>query len=335
MLAKNRTIIDIFFVTAAIMFLFIFSFYLFLYTPPSADKLERVIEISEGMSFRAMADLLKREHLITNKTYFILLGRYTLLDRKVMAGEYGLNARMLPEEILTKFKYGKILLHEVAIPEGYTAKQIAQLLSEKKLADYTIFMNLIYNKEFALALGVNSPTLEGYLFPDTYLFPRKLKAEEIVGSMVKKFFTVYTPDLVEKAQMLRMTTNEVVTLASIIEKETSNRNERTLVSAVFHNRLRKGIPLQSDPTVIYALPNFNGDLTKADLKTKTAYNTYKRKGLPPGPISNPGRESIVAALYPIRVDYLFFVSKNDGTHYFSTSLSEHNQAVRLYQRRGV
>lgn len=335
MLAKNRTIIDIFFVMTAIMFLFIFSFYLFLYTPPSADKLERVIEISEGMSFRAMADLLKREHLITNKTYFILLGRYTLLDRKVMAGEYGLNARMLPEEILSKFKYGKILLHEVAIPEGYTAKQIAQLLSEKKLADYTIFMNLIYNKEFAQSLGVDSPTLEGYLFPDTYLFPRKLKAEEIVRGMVKKFFTVYTPDLVEKARLLRMTTNEVVTLASIIEKETSNRNERTIVSAVFHNRLRKGIPLQSDPTVIYALPNFNGDLTKADLRTKTAYNTYKRKGLPPGPISNPGRESIVAALYPIRVDYLFFVSKNDGTHYFSTSLSEHNQAVRLYQRRGV
>ncbi|MEK6577316.1 MAG: endolytic transglycosylase MltG, partial [Nitrospirota bacterium] len=321
MLAKNRIIIDIFFVMAAMMFLFIFSFYLFLYTPPSADKLERVIEISEGMSFRAMADLLKREHLITYKTYFILLGRYTLLDRKVMAGEYALNARMLPEEILSKFKYGKILQHEVAIPEGYTAKQIAQLLSEKKLADYTIFMNLIYNKEFAQSLGVDSPTLEGYLFPDTYLFPRKLKAEEIVRGMVKKFFTVYTPDLVEKARLLRMTTNEVVTLASIIEKETSNRNERTIVSAVFHNRLRKGIPLQSDPTVIYALPNFNGDITKADLKTKTAYNTYKRKGLPPGPISNPSRESIVAALYPIRVDYLFFVSKNDGTHYFSTSLS--------------
>ncbi|MEK7871661.1 MAG: endolytic transglycosylase MltG [Nitrospirota bacterium] len=335
MLAKNRIIIDIFFVMAAMMFFIIFSFYLFLYTPPSADKLERVIEISEGMSFRAMADLLKREHLITNKTYFILLGRFTLLDRNVMAGEYALTARMLPEEILTKFKYGKILLHEVAIPEGYTAKQIAQLLSEKKLADYTIFMNLIYNKEFALALGVNSPTLEGYLFPDTYLFPRKLKAEEIVGSMVKKFFTVYTPDLVEKARLLRMTTNEVVTLASIIEKETSNRNERTIVSAVFHNRLRKGIPLQSDPTVIYGLPNFNGDITKADLKTKTAYNTYRRKGLPPGPIANPGRESIVAALYPLRVDYLFFVSKNDGTHYFSTSLSEHNQAVRLYQRGGV
>ncbi len=335
MLAKNRTIIDIFFVTAAIMFLFIFSFYLFLYTPPSADKLERVIEISEGMSFRAMADLLKREHLITNKTYFILLGRYTLLDRKVMAGEYGLNARMLPEEILSIFKNGRILQYDVTIPEGYTAKQIANLLSEKRLADYTTFMNLIYSKDFALSLGINSPTLEGYLFPDTYLFPRKLKAEEIVRGMVKKFFTVYTPDLVEKARLLRMTTNEVVTLASIIEKETSNRNERTLVSAVFHNRLRKGIPLQSDPTVIYALPNFNGDLTKADLKTKTAYNTYKRKGLPPGPISNPGRESIVAALYPIRVDYLFFVSKNDGTHYFSTSLSEHNQAVRLYQRRGV
>lgn len=335
MLAKNRIIIDVFFVMAAMMFLFIFSFYFFLYTPPSADKLERVIEISEGMSFRAMADLLKREHLITYKTYFILLGRYTLLDRKVMAGEYALNARMLPEEILSKFKYGKILQHEVAIPEGYTAKQIAQLLSEKKLADYTIFMNLIYNKEFAQSLGVNSPTLEGYLFPDTYLFPRRLKAEEIVRSMVKKFFTVYTPDLVERARLLRMTTNEVVTLASIIEKETSNRNERTIISAVFHNRLRKGIPLQSDPTVIYALPNFNGDLTKADLKTKTAYNTYKRKGLPPGPISNPGRESIVAGLYPLRVDYLFFVSKNDGTHYFSTSLSEHNQAVRLYQRRGV
>lgn len=335
MLRKNKIVIEISFMMAAIIFLFFSSFYQFLYMPPAAEKTEKIIDVAEGMSFRAIADLLKRERLITYKNYFILLGRHTLLDRRVMAGEYALNTRMLPEEILTIFKNGKILQYEVTIPEGYTARQIARLLSEKNLTDYTIFMNLIYNRDFAESLGVDSPTLEGYLFPETYQFPKRIKAEEIISNMVKKFLNAYTPDLLERARLLRMTTNEVVTLASIIEKETSSRSERALVSAVFHNRLRKGIPLQSDPTVIYALPNFSGNLTKADLKIKSAYNTYRRKGLPPGPISNPGRESIIAALYPLRVDYLYFVSKNDGTHYFSNSLSEHSRAVRLYQRGGV
>lgn len=335
MLPRNKVLIDISYVLVVLILFFLLSFYIFLHVPPNYEKAEKIIDIPEGMNFRGIADLLKQEKLITYKSYFILLGRYSLLDRRVRAGEYALNTRMLPEEILTLLRNGSILQYEVIIPEGYAAKKIAQILQEKRLSEYTTFMNLIYDKELARSLGVDSPTLEGYLFPDTYQFPRKIKTEEIIKGMVKRFHEAYTQDLVNRARVLKMSTNQVVTLASIIEKETSNKSERLLVSAVFHNRLRKGIPLQSDPTVIYVLPNFNGDLTKADLKTKSAYNTYRRKGLPPGPISNPGRESIIAALYPAKADYYYFVSKNDGTHHFSHSLPDHNNAVRIYQRGGV
>jgi len=152
--------------------------------------------------------------------------------------------------------------------------------------------------------------------------------------MVAKFKDTYEPELEERAEELNMSRNEVITLASMIEKETSSDTERRIVSAVFHNRLSRKMPLQSDPTVIYALmPNFHGTLYKRDLRTDSPYNTYRHTGLPPGPIANPGRESLYAALYPDNVAYLYFVSKNDGTHYFSSTLQEHNRAVRKYQKR--
>jgi UPF0755 protein len=182
-------------------------------------------------------------------------------------------------------------------------------------------------------LGVNATTLEGYLYPDTYNFPRFTKPEEILRTMVARFHQFFTPEVKAQAAALNMTEHEVVTLASIIEKETGQEDERPLIAAVFQNRLKKKYPLQSDPTVIYDIPNFDGNLTRAQLTTSTPFNTYMHPGLPPGPIANPGIKSILAALHPAPVSYLYFVSKNDGSHQFSSTLTEHNQAVHHYQKK--
>ena len=174
--------------------------------------------------------------------------------------------------------------------------------------------------------------MEGYLYPETYYFSKGEGERKIIQTMISTFNQFYTLDMEEKARVLSMTRREIVTLASIIEKETSVGNERPLISAVFHNRLKRRIRLQSDPTVIYGLPDFDGNLTRKDLRVHSPYNTYWVKGLPPGPIANPGNESLIAVLNPAPVDYLYFVSKNNGTHYFSKTLSEHNGAVQRYQK---
>jgi UPF0755 protein len=236
-------------------------------------------------------------------------------------------------EILDRFRHGAVVLHAVTIPEGYTARQIAQVLDEAGIGNPREFLRLVSAADFIRSLGLDLPNLEGYLFPDTYAFPRHVSTEEIVRNMVARFRAVYRQEWHDRALALGMTDHQIITLASIIEKETGSGAERPFVSAVFHNRLRLGMPLQSDPTVIYSIAEFNGNLTKVDLKRDTPYNTYRRRGLPPGPIANPGREALEAALYPAQVEYLYFVSKNDGTHWFSRSIKEHNRAVALFQRR--
>jgi UPF0755 protein len=189
------------------------------------------------------------------------------------------------------------------------------------------------DKTLIAALGIKADTLEGYLYPDTYKFPREVKPKEVVVTMVDHLRHVFNADFQARAQELNMTLHEVLTLASLIEKETGSGDERPEISAVFHNRLKKRIPLQSDPTVIYSLPNFDGNLRKKDLSSPSPYNTYRWAGLPPGPIANPGVQAIRAALYPSNSRALYFVSRNDGTHHFSVTLAEHNEAVEKYQKR--
>ncbi|HNR12011.1 MAG TPA: endolytic transglycosylase MltG, partial [Thermodesulfobacteriota bacterium] len=186
--------------------------------------------------------------------------------------------------------------------------------------------------EFITSLGIKEGTLEGRLYPDTYKFVRNVKEEEIIRRMVKRFNGVFTEAMRQRANELGLSTQEILTLASMIEKETGAVNEKPLISAVFHNRLKRNMRFQCDPTVIYGLDNFTGNITKKELQTFTPYNTYVIEGLPPTPIANPGVESIRAALYPSKVDYLYFVSKNNGTHHFSRTMPEHNRAVDSYQR---
>jgi len=261
----------------------------------------------------------------------LLWAKFVGGGRNIKAGEYHLNTHMSPLSVLDILRKGRIITHAVTIPEGFTRKQIAEALAQKGLVSKKEFLRFTADPEVVKNYGISASTLEGYLYPDTYHFARNLTAKAIVEVMVKRFREAFDP-LRERAAELGIDVEEVVTLASIVEKETGLADERPLIASVFLNRLRKGIRLASDPTVIYGIRDFNGNLTRDDLMTRTPYNTYMIKGLPAGPIANPGIASIRAVLYPAETDYLYFVSKNDGSHYFSKTLSEHNQAVRKYQR---
>ncbi|MEO5956703.1 MAG: endolytic transglycosylase MltG [Nitrospiraceae bacterium] len=296
--------------------------------PPS-----KIIVIPDGSTFQFVASLLERERLIKSHSAFVFLGKSQSVDRKVHAGEYELNPAMTPAEILSKLLSGQVVLHPFTIPEGLTLTQIADLISQQGVTDRAEFIRLAKDRAFIASLGIKAETLEGYLFPNTYKFPRTVKAREVLVAMVEQLRQAVGPDLLVRMQELKMTLHEVLTLASVIEKETGSGGERSEISAVFHNRLKKHIPLQSDPTVIYGLPAFDGNLHKKDLSHPSPYNTYRVRGLPPGPIANPGIQAIRATLYPSDSHSLYFVSRNDGTHQFSATLVEHNEAVEKYQKR--
>jgi len=289
----------------------------FLYIPPDRERVQKVLEIPEGATLRETARLLFQNGLITSVNSFVVVGKLLAIER----------------HIIGLIKSGRVVQYEITVPEGTTLAQIGRLVEEKHLARFEEFIQRANDPVFIQSLGYTVDSLEGYLYPESYYFSKRVGSEGILRAMVKQFETAYTPEMERRAQEIGMTKQEVVTLASIIEKETSVELERPMVSAVFHNRIRKKIPLQSDPTVIYGLPHFNGNLTRKNLRVRSPYNTYRVKGLPPGPIANPGKEALWAALYPAAVEYLYFVSKNDGTHYFSKTLAEHNRAVQRYQRR--
>ncbi|HYR60978.1 MAG TPA: endolytic transglycosylase MltG [Nitrospiraceae bacterium] len=301
--------------------------------PTEAHPPSKVVVIPDGSTFQFVAALLEREGLIKSRSVFVLIGKSQSADRKVQAGEYELNPGMTPAEILSKLLNGEVLLHTLTIPEGLTITQIADVVSQQGLTDRVEFLRLAKDRVFVASLGIKAETLEGYLYPDTYRFPRPIEAREVLVAMVEQLRQVVGPDLLARMQELKMTIHEVLTLASVIEKETGAGGERPEISAVFHNRLKKHIPLQSDPTVIYGLPAFDGNLHKKDLSSPSPYNTYRVQGLPPGPIANPGIQAIRATLYPSDSRFLYFVSRNDGTHQFSATLIEHNKAVEKYQKR--
>jgi UPF0755 protein len=299
-----------------------------------------VITIKKGMPLKKISSMLEQEEIIKNRHFFI--GMVTLLRNKteIKAGEYELHTQMLPLEILDHLVRGQVKRHLVTIPEGYTLSQTAQLLEDLNIiSDKQLFLQKATSSIFITSLGLfNSTTdgivstLEGYLFPETYHFIKETDPEEVIQIMVQQFKKIFQTDLSNRASQLGISPREGVILASIIEKETPLKEEKPLISAVFHNRLKKKIPLQSDPTVIYGIKNFDGNLTKAHLMKPTPYNTYIKNGLPPTPICNPGKESILAALSPAPVPYLYFVSKNDGSHHFSSDIGEHDRAVWKYQK---
>lgn len=311
--------------------------YLYSYGKNSPGELKEgiVIEIEPGSSFTSISKNLEKRGVLKNERIFYLYAKLKRVQTKVKAGEYIIEPAMSTDEILDMLVKGSVIHHRITIPEGYNLYQIADLLEEKKITGREDFIKKAKDQTFRAGLNIKSVSLEGYLYPETYFFYKGMKTEEIIRQMVERFHSVFTEDLKKKSREMGYTVNEIVTLASIIEKETGNPDERPLISAVFHNRLKKKMRLQSDPTTIYGIiETFDGNLRKRDLLQKTPYNTYRISGLPLGPIANPGIESIKAALYPANVDYLFFVSMNNGSHVFAKTLREHNKNVWKYQKNG-
>ena len=297
----------------------------------TTDDPPTIVYIKPKTGVQEIAKLLEEAGVIRSAWVFLSVAYVQGSLTRLQAGEYEFPLGTPMLDILRRLETGRVLTHQVTIPEGFTALDIAQLLASERLANADRFMALARDAKFAESLGLPVASLEGYLFPDTYRLSRGMPEEEILRIMVARFREVLPPDLEEQAERLKLDTHGVITLASLIEKEAKLDSERPLVSAVFYNRLKRNMPLQSDPTAMYGVADSRRRVTPIDLQRKTPYNTYLIAGLPPGPIANPGQASILAALNPARVDYLYFVAKNDGTHFFSRTFEQHNQAVRDYQ----
>ena len=304
-----------------------------LLTPfPIGDKAIE-IEIPKGATFRQAVEILSKDGLMRNKTLFLVIGRMSGMERKIRAGYYSIRGSMSPLSLLRKLRGGQIIEYEIVIVEGDSLWEIGGKLAEKGIIKKEDFIKLSVNKDFLYFHDIKAPSFEGYLYPDTYKIPKGTDPKEAIGVMINRLREKYSDELRDRASELGLSEKEVLTLASIIEEEAKVDKERSLISAVYHNRLRKRIPLQADPTSIYGIDGFRRDITGRDLKRKTPYNTYIIKGLPPGPISSPGIKSITAALYPADVPYIFFVSNNDGTHRFSVTPREHQIAVEMYRKK--
>ena len=289
------------------------------------------INVRPGQSLKAIADTLRQENIIRNSLKFITIARIKGYDKRMKAGEYILSAAMPPRQILEIMVKGTVKLYKLTVPEGYNLDQIAEVVENAKFGTRSQFLKAATDADLTKKYGLEADTFEGYLFPDTYFFPKHVSVEKIISSMLNRFRSVFSAEWKTRADNLGFTVHQIVTLASIIEKETGAPFERPIISSVFHNRLKKNMRLESDPTVIYGIENFDGNITRKHLLTRTPYNTYTIKGLPAGPIANPGRHSIEAALYPQETAFIYFVSKKDSTHHFSTNFKEHNRAVRKYQ----
>jgi len=310
----------------------VWSGYRVLITPGPALSYPVRIFVPERANLHETAEMLAAEKLVTNARLFSLWARMTGADRKIQTGEYLFTAALSPLELLRILTQGKTLLFTVTVVEGATFKQIVSLLTAKGLGTEEQFLCLNVDPVFLARWGLSPQGVEGYLYPATYRFSRRTSAEDILGIMIERFYAALNPEIYRKIDSFGFDLDQILTLASLIEKETGASKEKNLISAVFHNRLRKLMPLQCDSSVIYGIPGFDGNLTRQHLMTPSPYNTYLLRGLPLGPIANPSIESIVAALNPAQTDYLYFVAKGDGTHEFSVDLSAHNRAVRRFQK---
>jgi UPF0755 protein len=291
------------------------------------------VTVEEGERFAEVAEELQRDGVLRHPLPLVLWARLTGKDRGVHWGEYLITRPLSPLELLDRLRAPPDPLHPVTIPEGLTVREIVRLLAEKGFGTEESFTCVLEDPLFLAAEDLPPTGAEGYLFPDTYAFPLATPPERILRTMVHHFREVVGPEFVRRAADLGLSEAQAVTLASIVEEEAARPEERPLIAAVFLNRLHRGMPLQSDPTVLYGRTDDDRTITRADLHRPTPYNTYTIAGLPPAPIANPGRAALEAAVAPAPVDYLYFVARGDGSHEFSTNLVAHNAAVARYQRR--
>jgi UPF0755 protein len=304
--------------------------------------------IAEGDSMAKIVDRLREINLIDDGRWFLILGKLLGKDRHIPAGRYDFDKGISSYSIFNKLVGGKVTPIEVVIPEGSTIREIARILKKEIGVDSAQFVKAVADSQLIGELNIPGSDLEGYLFPDTYKLHWGMDPSKLVQAMVNEFKRTFTPALSERSKEINLSTHEVITLSSMIEAEARDGQERETISAVYHNRLKLGMLLQCDPTVIYALNHEQGSIRPGlsrsdrqssarplllkDLEIDSPYNTYKYPGLPPGPICSPGKASILAALYPAEVDYLYFVATGDGTHVFSSTLDEHNRAKNRIKR---
>jgi UPF0755 protein len=289
-----------------------------------------MMEVAPGSSLSDIADQLAARATISNKFLFTIAAVARGSTRDLKAGEYRFETTMSILEVLSRLEQGNVKLHEFTIPEGYTVKRIADRLDKSGLAEAEELMRLAEDPKFCRELRVQSPTLEGFLYPDTYRVAKGLSAEELLRMMVAKMREVWTEES-SRGTMDGRSMKDIITIASIIEKEALYDDEKSLMASVIYNRLKKNIALQCDVTIRYPLDNYGVHLTYDDLEMDSPYNTYLYKGIPPTPICSPGLLSIRAALSPAETDYVYFVHMNNGRHKFSVTLKEHNKAVYKYQ----
>jgi len=295
---------------------------------------EVFVELPAGTTVSGMAQRLADAGVVSDPMTFRIAARLSGADRQLQAGEYRFSEPMSAFQVVTKIAEGDVFTRPVTFPEGLTIKEMAVVFEKGGLGSSSAFEKAATNTTLAAGFDPGARSLEGYLFPSTYALGRQAGADATVRAMVEAFDHAFDPELRAEAAARGMSVREVVTLASLIEKETAQAAERPIVSAVYQNRLKLRIPLQCDPTVVYALMRagkWTGNIRKQDLQIKSPFNTYVYPGLPPGPIASPGRASIDAAIRPADVPYLYFVSRNDGTHVFAETLAEHNRNVQQWQ----
>lgn len=312
-----------------------YFYFQFVHSSATDDSGDVVFEVPPGLTLGVVAKHLKEKSLIKNTHLFLLLARLRGLDHQMKVGEYMLRGTMTPLEVLSVITSGKSITRALTIAEGLNIYEIAEVIDRMEFGPKEEFLKLVKDPALIKSLlGHEADSLEGYLFPETYRITKYEGLKDIISSMVKRFLVVYQ-EIAPRQEAMKWTRHQVVTLASIVEKETGAPQERPLIASVFHNRLQKRMRLQTDPTIIYGMAALSGvvptNISRKDILEPTAYNTYVINGLPPGPIANPGREALLAVVSPASSQFLYFVSRNNGTHVFSETLEKHNAAVREFQ----
>jgi UPF0755 protein len=295
---------------------------------------EQFVEIARGSTTGAIARRLTEAGVVRNELAFRIAVYTQNAGGRLQAGEYRFDRPLTAADVVNKIKRGEVYLVPITFREGLTIRQMAQLFEGKGFGAAADFIRAAADASRIQPLDPEARDLEGYLFPDTYALPRRTTPEQLVGRMVAGFEKALSTDIRQQASARGLSVRQLVTLASLVEKETAKAEERPVVAAVYANRLKIGMGLQCDPTVIYALERagrYTGNLTREDLRFDSPYNTYRYAGLPPGPIASPGKASLAAAATPADVPYLYFVSRNDGSHAFASTLDEHNRNVQQYQ----
>jgi UPF0755 protein len=302
--------------------------------PPAAlGQGSRTVEIPATLGVQGIARQLAGQGVIRSQVVFVGLAVARGTARSLKAGEYEVAQGASLLAVLQLLETGRVKPHHLVLAEGGTVRDLARQVEAEGIAPAADVIRAAQSPRLALSLGIEADSLEGYLFPDTYQVTKGMRVEEILGRMVQRFRErTGTTDVVTRAQLRGLTLHQLVTLASIVEKEAALAAERPIIARVFLNRLRLDMPLQADPTVAYALAKEGRAPTREDLQVDHPFNTYKNRGLPPGPIGNPGRSAVDAVLEPANVPYLYFVAIDDRTHHFSTTLEEHNQAVARYRQ---